>query len=340
METRILGNKELGSDLQVSAIGLGCMGFSHAYGAPTEEAEGIKMIRAAYEMGYTLFDTAEVYGTQDDPHCNEVLVGKALAPIRDEVQIVSKFGIHFDYSDGKVNHGLVPDARPETIRKSIDGTLKRLGTDHLDLYFQHRIDPAVEPEAVAEVMSDLIREGKILHWGISEANEDYLRRAHAACPVTAIENRYSMMARWHESLFPTLEELGVGYVAFSPLANGFLTGTVKKGAMEKLKTNPGDYRAAMPQYTDEAIEQNKALIDLVARVAADHDATDAQVSLAWMLAKKPYIVPIPGSRKENRLRENAGAAEVKLSAGEVAAIDAALEAMDMSAVFGGSAIAK
>lgn len=341
METRILGNKQLGSDLQVSAIGLGCMGFSHAYGAPTDEAEAVRLIREAHDdMGYTMFDTAEVYGTQDDPHANEVLVGKALAPIRDEVQIISKFGIGFDYDDGQVNHGLVPDARPATIRKSIDGTLQRLGTDHLDLYFQHRIDPKVEPETVAEVMGDLIKQGKILHWGISEATEDYLRRAHAVTPVTAIENRYSMMARWHEALFPVLEELGVGFVAFSPLANGFLTGTVKRGAVDAFKANPGDYRAAMPQYTDEAIEKNQALIDLLGRLAADHDVTDAQVSLAWMMAKKPYIVPIPGSRKESRLRENAGAAEVKLSTDEVAAIDAALDAMDLSAVFGGSKVEK
>lgn len=179
----------------MSAIGLGCMGFSHAYGKPTDNAEAARIIREAYEMGYTMFDTAEVYGTQDDPHANEVLVGRALAPIRDKVQIVSKFGLGFDYNDGKVNHGLVADARPETIRKSIDGTLERLGTDHLDLYFQHRIDPEVEPETVAQVMGELMKEGKILHWGISEANEDYLRRAHAVTPVTAVENRYSMMAR-------------------------------------------------------------------------------------------------------------------------------------------------
>lgn len=336
MQTRILGNKALGSDLEVSAIGLGCMGFSHAYGAPTDEAEGIRMIRLAHDMGYTMFDTAEVYGTQDDPHANEVLVGKALAPIRDEVQVVSKFGIRFDYDDGRTNHGLVPDARPETIRTSIDGTLRRLGTDHLDLYFQHRIDPAVEPEVVAGVMGELVAQGKILHWGVSEANEEYLRRAHAVTPVTAIENRYSMMARWYEGLFPALEELGVGFVAFSPLANGFLAGTVKKGALDAIKGDPNDYRAVMPQYTDEAIEKNQALIDLVAQVAAEHDATDAQVSLAWMLAKKPWIVPIPGSRKEGRLRENAGAADVRLSGDEVAAIDTALDGMEMSGVFGGS----
>ena len=198
--------RKLGKDLSVSAVGLGCMGFSHAYGAPTEQSKAIEMIRAAFDIGYTFFDTAEVYGTQDDPHQNEILVGEAIKPIRSKVQLASKFGIHFDMSSSQVNHPLIPDSRPETIRLSVEGSLKRLQTDYIDLYFQHRIDPAVEPETVAEVMADLIKEGKILHWGISEANEAYLRRAHAVCPVTAVENRYSMMARQYESLFPVLEE--------------------------------------------------------------------------------------------------------------------------------------
>ncbi|MGI6535070.1 MAG: aldo/keto reductase [Eggerthellaceae bacterium] len=227
------------------------------------------------------------------------------------------------------------DSRPETIRKSIDGTLKRLGTDHLDLYLQHRIDPNVEPEAVAETMADLIARGKVLHWGISEANEDYLRRAHAVCPVTAIENRLSLMARWHMSLFPVLDELGIGFLAFSPLANGFLTGAVKKGDATRFD-KATDYRAAMPQFNDRAIDQNRALTELVAKVAAAHDATPAQISLAWMLAERPYIVPIPGSRKTERLAENAGAAAIELSGQELASIDAALEHMPMSDVFGGS----
>ena len=184
MDTRILGK-----DLAVSAVGLGCMGFSHAYGAPTDEKEAVRLIRQAAEMGYTFFDTAEVYGTPDDPHVNERLVGQALAPIRDKVVIASKFGLRFDFASGRVPVPLIPDSRPETIRRSVEGSLRRLGTDHIDLYFQHRIDPAVEPEAVAQVMADLIREGKITHWGISEANEDYLRRANAVCPVTAVENR-------------------------------------------------------------------------------------------------------------------------------------------------------
>ena len=194
--------RTLGSDWTVSAIGLGCMGFSHAYGAPTERDEAIQAIRAAFDMGYTMFDTAETYGTAADLHENEKLLGEALKGIRDRVQIVTKFGIRFDESSTAVNKPLIPDAHPETIRASVEGSLKRLQTDHIDLYFQHRIDPSVAPETVAGVMADLIREGKILHWGISEANEGYLRRAHAVCPVTAVQNRYSMMARWYEALFP------------------------------------------------------------------------------------------------------------------------------------------
>ena len=190
MNTRVLG-----ADLEVSAIGLGCMGFSHAYGAPTEKSEAIRSIRAAYDMGYTLFDTAETYGTAADPHENEKLVGEALKDIRDHVQIVTKFGTRFDETSTAVNKPLIPDSRPETIRASVEGSLRRLGTDHIDLYFQHRMDPGVEPEAVAQVMADLIREGKITHWGVSEANGDYLRRAHAVCPVTAVQNRYSIAFR-------------------------------------------------------------------------------------------------------------------------------------------------
>lgn len=332
METRILGK-----NLKVSAVGLGCMGFSHAYGAATEKGEAIRAIREALAMGYTLFDTAEVYGTPEDPHQNEALVGEALQNHRNEVQLVSKFGIRFDLSDGSVNHGLVPDARPETIRASVEGSLCRLRTDHIDLYFQHRIDPKVPPEAVADVMAALIREGKILHWGISEANEAYLRRAHAVCPVTAVENRYSMMAREYETLFPVLEELNIGFVAFSPMANGLLTGKYGKGQRFDPKL---DYRSAMPQFTDEAMDQNRALLALVAEMAAAKGATPAQLSLAWMLCKKPYIVPIPGSHKTERMAENAGAAAIRLTAAEVRALDEALDAVPMSAVFGGSPRAK
>lgn len=327
----------LGKGLEVSAVGLGCMGFSHAYGAPTDKDEAVSMIRSAYEMGYTFFDTAEVYGTSEDPHQNEELVGESLKWVRNHVQIVSKFGIHFDMSSSQVNHPLIPDSRPEVIRASVEGSLRRLQTDRIDLYFQHRIDPAIEPEVVAGVMSELIQEGKILHWGISEANQEYLRRAHVVCPVTAVENRYSMMARQYEGLFPVLEELGIGLVAFSPMANGFLSGKYGKGEQFDKQY---DYRSNMPQFTDDAVEKNRELLALLKRMAESKDATPAQISMAWMLCKKPWIVPIPGTRKLERLRENAGAADVKLTGEEVRLLDEALDHMEMSEVFGGSKIAK
>ena len=330
-------NRILGSSLKVSAVGLGCMGFSHAYGAPTEHREAMQMIRNAYDLGYTFFDTAEVYGTQEDPHANERLVGEALSDIRNHVQIASKFGIRFDRESTEVNHPLIPDSRPEVIRSSVEGSLKRLQTDHIDLYFQHRIDPAVEPETVAEVMKELIREGKILHWGISETTEEYLRRAHRICPVAAVENRYSMMARQYETLFPTQEELGVGLVAFSPMANGFLTGKYGKGMQFDRKL---DYRSNMPQFTDEAIEQNRELLALLDQMAKEKEATPAQISMAWMLCKKSWIVPIPGTRKAERMKENAGAAHVKLTEEEVKKLDRALDQMKMSEVFGGSRMKK
>ena len=329
-----MNTRTLGADLTVSAVGLGCMGFSHAYGAPTEKKEAIRSIRAACDLGYTLFDTAETYGTAADPHENEKLVGEALKDVRNSVQIVTKFGIRFDETSTAVNKPLIPDSRPETIRSSAEGSLRRLQTDHIDLYFQHRMDPRVEPEAVARVMADLIREGKITHWGISEATEDYLRRAHAVCPVTAVQNRYSMMARQHEALFPVLEELHIGFVAFSPMANGLLTGAYGKDSRFDPRL---DYRSAMPQFTPEAAEQNRALLELLRDLAERKRATPAQISLAWMLCKKPYIVPIPGSRKVERMRENAGAAEVVLSPAEVEALDKALDTIPMSAVFGGTA---
>ncbi len=330
MQTRTLGK-----DLTVSAVGYGCMGLSHAYGRAVDDAEAVKTIRAAFDAGYTFFDTAEIYGSEDDPHVNERLVGEALKDVRGRVQIASKFGIRFDLSNSQGPHPLIPDARPETIHRSVEGSLERLQTDHIDLYFQHRIDPKVAPEEVAEVMAALINEGKILHWGISEANEDYLRRAHAVCPVTAVENRYSMMARHYEALFPVLEELGVGLVAFSPMANGLLTGRYGKG--EHFDATY-DYRAAMPQFTDEAMDENRALFALLDDLSARKQATPAQISMAWMLCKKPWIVPIPGSRHVDRIRENAGAAEVSLTADEVLAIDEALSGMEMSAVYGGVAV--
>ena len=325
--------RTLGNDLTVSAVGLGCMGFSHAYGAPTDEADAIAAIRAAAEEGCTFFDTAECYvGEYADGSTsyNEVLVGKALAPICNEIKIATKFGVRHE------NRQLVMDSRPATIRKSIDGSLKRLGVDVIDLYYQHRIDPKIPAEEVAGVMADLIKEGKILHWGISEADETYLRAAHAVCPVACIQNRYSMMARWHESLFPVLEELTIGYVAFSPLANGILSGAFKAGETFSKE----DYRSVMPQYADEAFAQNRELLALIHTLAKEKSASPAQISLAWMLCKKPYIVPIPGSRKLSRIKENLGAADVILTADEVAAIDTKLNHMKMSAVFGGSPVKK
>ena len=332
MQTRTLGK-----DLTVSAIGLGCMGMSHAYGAPADKKEMTELLAQAVDMGYTFFDTAEVYGTPENPHDNEELVGAALKPYRDKIVLATKFGIHFDMSSPAVNKPLVPDSRPEVIRASVEASLKRLNTDHIDLYYQHRLDPKVPIEEVAGVMSDLIREGKITHWGLSEATEETICRAHAVCPVTAIQNRYSMMARWYEELFPTLEELHIGYVAFSPLANGFLSGQYDKTSRFEAGT---DYRSVMPQFQPEGIDQNRALLDLLNKLAGEKNATPAQISLAWMLCKKPYIVPIPGTRKAARLQENAGAADIQLSAAEVQDIDTALNGMEMSQVFGGSRVVK
>ena len=307
--------RTLDSDLTVSAVGLGCMGMSHAYGAPANKKEMTELLAQAVDMGYTFFDTAEVYGTPDNPHDNEELVGAALKPYRDKIVLATKFGIHFDMTSTAVNKPLVPER----------------------FYYQHRLDPKVPIEKVAGVMADLIREGKITHWGLSEATEETIRRAHAVCPVTAIQNRYSMMARWYESLFPVLEELHIGYVAFSPLANGFLSGKYDKTSKFEAGT---DYRSVMPQFQPDSIDQNRALLELLHRLAAEKNATPAQISLAWMLCKKPYIVPIPGTRKLNRLQENAGAADIVLSAAEVALIDEALAHMEMSHVFGGSRIVK
>lgn len=249
--------------------------------------------------------------------------------------IASKFGIHFDMSSSAVNQPLVPDSRPEVIRASVDGSLQRLGTDHIDLYYQHRPDPNTPIEEVAGVMADLIREGKITHWGLSEADEALIRRAHAICPVTAIQNRYSMMARWYERLFPVLEELNIGYVAFSPLANGFLSAKYGKDAAFEAGT---DYRSVMPQFTAEGVEQNQELLKLLHELAEEKDATPAQISLAWMLCKKPYIVPIPGTRKPERMVENAGATGIVLTPSEVAELDRVLDGMEMSQVFGGTKI--
>lgn len=327
----------LGKDLKVSAVGLGCMGMSHAYGAPADKKEMTELLAQAVDMGYTFFDTAEVYGTQNEPHDNEILVGEALRPYRENVVLASKFGLNFDTSGGKGPYPLIPDSRPETIRKSLEGSLRRLKTDHIDLYYQHRVDSDVPVEEVAGVMSELIKEGKLTHWGISEATEGIIRKAHTVCPITAIENRYSMMYRDYEILFPLLEELNIGFVPFSPLANGLLTDYYTKYSNYSEK---GDYRQSMPQFTAEAFDVNKELFKLIRNTAETKHATPAQISLAWMICKRPWIVPIPGTRKLNRLMENGKAADIELTEEEVKAIDEALDNMKMSEVFGGSKIVK
>ena len=330
MKTRKIAGKE------VSPVGLGCMGLSHAYGAATDKAEAVNILRQAYDMGYTLFDTAECYvGVTADGTAsyNEELVGEALRPFRKEVFLATKFGVQHSPK------GLLTDSRPETIRKSVDGSLKRLGTDYIDLYYQHRIDSNVTPEEVAGIMADLIKEGKILSWGISETDETYLRRAHAVCPVSAIQNRFSMMARDYEkTMFPVVEELGIAYVAFSPMANGFLTGKYTESSAGTFDKGT-DYRSFMPQYTTEGMEKGRELLELLNTLAAEKNATPGQISLAWMLCKKEYIIPIPGSRKVERLRENLGSADVELTPEEIADIDKRLDGMDFL-VFGGHATTK
>ena len=330
MEKRKLGN----SELYVNPVGLGCMGFSHASGDPMPEEEAVKTLRQAYEIGYDFFDTAEAYtGVYPDGSIsyNEELVGKALKDIRDKVVIATKMGVSHN-----PDRSLRLDSSPATIRRSLEKSLERLGTDHVDLYYQHRIDPNTEPEVVAETMGELIREGKIRYWGISETTEEYLRRAHAVTPVTAIENRYSMMARWHESIFPVCEELNVAYVAFSPMANGFLTGAYTPNTKFEGKQ---DYRANMPQYTEEGYAKAKDLLDLLAKTAEEKHCTQAQLSLAWMICRKPYIVPIPGSRRIERLKANFEACNIFLTPEEIAGIDAQLDTMDF-AVFGGHSAKK
>lgn len=322
------------SGLRVSAIGLGCMGMSHAYGAPADRRDMAELLSDAVDMGYTFFDTAESYGTAASPHDNEELLGEALKPFRDRIVLATKFGISFENPNTSGTHAVITDSRPEVIRRSVEGSLRRLQTDHIDLYYQHRTDPEVEPETVASVMADLIKEGKILHWGISEASEEYLRRAHRVCPVTAVQNRYSMMARWNEPLFPVLEELGVGFVAFSPLANGLLSRCYTAND----RFDAADYRASMPQFRKESFGRNRELFALIDGLAEREHATPAQIALAWMLCKKPWIVPIPGTRKLSRLKENIGAADIRLSAEEIKDMDSALDTMRMSDVFGGSPV--
>lgn len=308
MNYRKLGN----SSLEVSAIGLGCMGMSYGYGKAGDKKEMITLVHSAIDRGVTFFDTAEMYG----PFTNEELLGEALAPFREKVVIATKFGIKI--LDGKQ----VQDSRPEQIRKSVEGSLKRLNTEFIDLYYQHRVDPTVPIEEVAGTIKDLIGEGKIRHWGLSEAGIQTIRRAHVVQPVTAIQSEYSLwFRRPEEELLPVLEELGIGFVPFSPLGKGFLTGRFNKDA----KFDSSDFRSIVPRFTPEALEANQALVDLLKKVADQKNATPAQIALAWLLAQKPWIVPIPGTTNRSRLEENISAADIQLSLEELIDVHAALE---------------
>jgi aryl-alcohol dehydrogenase-like predicted oxidoreductase len=308
METRRLGS----SGLEVSAIGLGCMGISHGLGPAADHQQGIAVIRAAVERGVTFFDTAEVYG----PFVNEELVGEALAPFRGEVVIATKFGFRFDQEGRQV--GL--SSRPEHIRQAVDGSLQRLEVDAVDLLYQHRVDPEVAIEDVAGAVKDLIGAGKVKHFGLSEAGPQTIRRAHAVQPVTALQSEYSLWWREPEAeVVPTLEELGIGFVPFSPLGKGFLTGKIS----EATSFDSSDIRSTIPRFTPEARKANLALVDLLGRIAARKSATPAQVALAWLLTRKPWIVPIPGTRRVERLEENLGAAAVELTADDLGEIESA-----------------
>jgi aryl-alcohol dehydrogenase-like predicted oxidoreductase len=309
MQTRKLGN----SKLEVSALGLGCMGMSFGYGPAADKNDMIALIRSAVEQGITFFDTAEVYG----PFVNEELVGEALAPFRDKVVIATKFG--FDIQGGKM---VGVNSHPENIRKAVEGSLKRLQVDSIDLLYQHRVDPKVPIEDVAETVGDLIREGKVKHFGLSEAGASTIRRANAVHPVTALQSEYSLWTRQHElEVIPTIEELGIGLVAFSPLGKGFLAGKID----EKTKFADGDIRNILPRFTEDARKANQELIDLLNKFAETRKATSAQIALAWVLAQKPWIVPIPGTTKLHRLKENIGALSIELTKDELREIETASE---------------
>ncbi|MGD0902251.1 MAG: aldo/keto reductase [Terracidiphilus sp.] len=310
MRKRKLGK----SNLEVSAIGLGCMGMSSAYGPPGDKGEMIQLIRSAHDLGVTHFDTAEAYG----PFANEELVGEALQPIRDQVTIATKFGFDIDLATGKRSGGT--NSRPEHIKLVAEAALKRLRTDHIDLFYQHRVDPDVPIEDVAGAVKELIAEGKVKHFGLSEAGVQTIRRAHAVQPVTAVQSEYSLFWRGPEAeLLPTLEELGIGFVPFSPLGAGFLTGKID----ENTKFDPTDFRNLVPRFSPEARKANMVLVDLVKAVAERKGATPAQVALAWLLAQRPWIVPIPGTTKLHRLAENLGALSVELTGNDLREIDEA-----------------
>jgi aryl-alcohol dehydrogenase-like predicted oxidoreductase len=306
MQKRKLGN------LEVSALGLGCMGMSSGYGPAADKQEMISLIRAAFEHGVTFFDTAEVYG----PFVNEELVGEALAPLRDEVVIATKFGFRI----GPKGEQVGVDSRPEHIREVAEASLKRLRTDRIDLFYQHRVDTDVPIEDVAGAVKELIREGKVKHWGLSEAGVKTIRRAHAVQPLTALQSEYSLWwRRPEEEILPTLDELGIGFVPFSPLGRGFLTGKID----ENTRFDSSDFRNKVPRFTPEARKANQTLIELLRSIAERKGATPAQIALAWLLAQTPWIVPIPGTTKLHRLEENIGAASIELTADDLREMDAA-----------------
>jgi len=308
MQKRKLGN----SNLEVSALGLGCMGMSFGYGPARDEQEMISVIRSAVDLGVTFFDTAEVYG----PFTNEELVGKALSPLREQVVIATKFGFHID-ANGK-QAGL--NSRPEHIREVAEASLKRLNSDAIDLFYQHRVDPNVPIEDVAGAVKELIQEGKVRHFGLSEAGVQTIRRAHAVQPVTALQSEYSLWWREPEAeIIPTLEELGIGFVPFSPLGKGYLTGKID----ENTTFDSTDFRNTVPRFAPEARKANRALVDLLGSIAQRKSATPAQIALAWLLAQKPWIVPIPGTTKRHRLQENVAAASVELTEGDLRDIESA-----------------
>ena len=312
MEKRKLGN----SGLEVSALGLGCMGLSFGYGPATDKQNAIQLIRAAFDAGITFFDTAECYG----PFDNEALLGEALAPFRDKVVIATKFG----FEDGDSKKGL--DSSPARIRAVAEASMKRLKTDYVDLFYQHRVDPNISIEEVAGTIGELIGEGKIRHWGLSEAGTDTIRKAHAIQPLAALQSEYSLFFREPEGeIIPTLEELGIGFVPFSPLGKGFLTGAVD----DKTKFDPTDFRNIVPRFSEENRKANQSLVDLIKSIAADKGSTPAQTALTWLLAQKPWIVPIPGTTKLHRLQENIGAVDVRLSETELNNIEAALKNIEI-----------
>ncbi|MGZ3848790.1 MAG: aldo/keto reductase [Flavisolibacter sp.] len=312
MQKRILGK----TGLQVSALGLGCMGLSFGYGPATEKQDALNLIRKAFELGVTFFDTAEAYG----PYHNEELLGEALEPFRKEVVIATKFG----FKEGKTHLGT--DSRPENIRAVAEASLKRLKTDVIDLFYQHRVDPNVPIEDVAGTVKDLIQEGKVKHFGLSEAGVPAIRKAHAVQPVTSLQSEYSLWWREPEKeIIPALEELGIGFVPFSPLGKGFLTGKID----ENTKFEKNDFRNTVPRFSEENRKANQAIIDLLDKIAKEQKATNAQVALAWLLAQKPWIVPIPGTTKIHRLEENVGAATITLSTGDLTEINEAISKIDV-----------